>query len=145
MSSKITRQEADKLVKAKKTISASVAWKSFGKGIWRLETKALVQQTKEILLIKGYIGRDNYGFVLLYNNLPIRKYTKHHRHIWKGQVFTEPHKHIWDEETEDKEVYIPNDIDPNQDVSNQFLAFCRECNIEIKGGYQTFLLEEKRP
>lgn len=144
MSSKITKQEADKLVAEKKIITSSVVWKPSGNNHWRLEARALTRNTKEILLLKGFIGRDNYSFALLYNNIPIRKYTKHQRHFWKGQFFTEPHKHIWDENTEDKEVYIPNDINPNDNISNQFLAFCRECNIEIKGGYQDFLMEEKR-
>lgn len=141
---RLTREEADKLVKVRKIVSASVSWKSAGKGIMRLETKALTQHTKEILIVKGYIGKDNYGFVLLYNNIPIRKFTKHHRHIWRGQIFTVPHKHTWSEDSEDKEVYIPDDIDPTTDISTQFLAFCKECNIEMKGGYQSFLLEEKR-
>lgn len=73
------------------------------------------------------------------------QFTKHHKHTWNGIDYFEPHKHIWDEVTEDKEIYIPEDIDPGTDVSTQFLAFCNECNIEIKGGYQTFLFEETRP
>lgn len=59
MAPKITRQEADKLVIARKIITASVSWKLFGNNTWRLEAKALVVETKEILVVKGYIGRDN--------------------------------------------------------------------------------------
>jgi hypothetical protein len=141
---RLTKEQADKLVKAKKTITSSVSWKSAGKNIWRLEARALTTNTKEILILKGYIGKVNYSFVLLYNNNPIRKFTKHYRHTWNGIVYLKPHKHVWNEVTEDKEVYIPGDIDPQNDISHQFLAFCTECNVEIKGGYQTFLLEETR-
>ena len=135
----------DKLTKIKKVVTSSVSWKSVSKNVWRLETRALTTTTKEILILKGYIGRDNYSFALLYNNIPIRKFTKHHKHTWNGVDYLKPHKHIWDEVTEDKEVYIPDDIDTSKDVSTQFIAFCNECNIEIKGGYQTFLFEETRP
>jgi len=140
---KLTREEADKLVAERKLITSSVSWKPTGNYSWRLDAKSLTKNTKEILLLKGYIGRDNYSFTLLYNNIPIRKFTKHLKHTWNGVTYYEPHKHIWDEQTEDKEVYIPKDIDPNSDVSSQFLAFCNECNVELKGGYQT-LLEEIR-
>lgn len=141
---RLTREQADKMTKMKKVITSSVSWKSASKNVWRLEARALTTTTKEILILKGYIGRDNYSFVLLYNNIPIRKFTKHHKHTWNGTDYFKPHKHIWDEVTEDKEVYIPDDIDASKDVSTQFIAFCNECNVEIKGGYQTFLFEETR-
>ena len=141
---KLTRKDAESIIKSKKIVSASVSWKAGGRGTYKLEANCLVVETREILSIKGYIGRDNYGFALLYNNIPIRKYTKHQRHIWKGKTYTQPHKHVWDEVTEDKEVYIPTDIDPKNDVSVQFMSFCQECNIDLRGGYQTFLVEEKK-
>jgi len=141
---KLTKDQADKLTKTKKVISASVSWKPINKDSWRLEAKALTISTKEMMVLRGYLGKDNYSFTLLYNNIPIRKFTKHHKHTWNGVDYLKPHKHIWDEITEDKEVYIPNDIDPKTDISTQLIAFCRECNIEIKGGYQNLLFEETR-
>lgn len=56
-------------------------------------------------------------------------------------VYTEPHKHRWDEILEDKVgAYIPSDIDPKSDINEQFLAFCKECNIELVGAYQPIMI-----
>mgnify|MGYP000854140164 CR=1 FL=1 len=137
----LTREEADKIIKAEKVVSSSISWRSENPTSWRLEARALIRDTKEFVSIRGYIGSSNYSFVLLFNNIPIRKFTKHCRHQWNGQTFTQPHKHVWDETTEDREVYIPLDIDPKDDINNQFISFCNECNINIKGGYQHLYLE----
>ncbi len=58
-------------------------------------------------------------------------------HPLPDKVLREPHKHTWDFETEDRDAYIPKDIDPNSDINEQFLAFCDECHIELRGGYQS--------
>lgn len=138
---KLSTEEADRLVKAKKLVSASVSWKTSNNNSWRLEAKAVELETQEILSIKCYIGKDNYSFALLYKNYPIRKYTKHQRHKFNGTVYDEPHKHTWDTEYGDKQVYIPKDIDPGASIDQQFFSFCNECNIELIGGYQQRLLE----
>jgi hypothetical protein len=135
-----TKQEAEKLIGARKIISASVSWKSF-MGSWRLEAKALEPESNAMLKLLGYIGKDNYSFTLLYVECPIRKYTKHDKHKFQGKVCRVPHKHTWDEINWDAEIYIPTDINPTDDINDQFLDFCRECNIELSSGYQRLVYE----
>lgn len=100
-------------------------------------------ESGELFRLVGYVGRRNFSFVLLYQNYPIRKYTKHQQHFdtKTGKLIKVPHKHHWDAIKRDSEVFIPEDINPKDDINEQFLAFCRECNIELLGGYQamTFL------
>lgn len=139
MASKLTRTEADALVKARKVISASTCWKSVN-GSWRLEATVLEPKSDSILRLTGYIG-TNYSFSLLYRNYPIRMFTKHHKHLFQSKEYRVPHKHIWDEVTETAEVYIPDDINPNDNINDQFLDFCRECSVELKGGYQPVVYE----
>jgi hypothetical protein len=136
-----TEKEAEHLVKARKIVTASVSWMPHTSYGWRLETKALALDTKDIFRVIGTIGRDNHSFALLYKNYPIRKYTKHHKHKWNGVIYTEPHKHKWNETTRDADVYIPNDINPDDNINDQFISFCRECNIDLLGGFQPVLYE----
>jgi hypothetical protein len=137
---KPTKEDAEQLINARKIISGSISWKPVG-GIWRLEAKALEPGTNTILKLNGYIGTNNYSFALLHKNCPIRKFTKHDKHKFNGIICRVPHKHLWSELTEDKEIYVPVDINPQDNINKQFLDFCRECNIELKGGYQPVLYE----
>ena len=137
---KPTEQEAERLIKARKIVSASVTWKSEN-GSWRLEATALEPKSNTILRITGYIGKHNYSFCVLHRNYTIRKYTKHFRHKYKDKIYTEPHKHKWNEREDDAETYIPDDIDPKANINDQFLAFCKECAIDLKGNYQRVLYE----
>jgi hypothetical protein len=137
MSAKPTKVEADQLVEARKVISSPTTWTLDVKNTWRLEAKALAPTLKAVFRFVGYVGKRNHSFSLLYNNYPIRRYTKHHRHQFKDKIFTEAHKHIWDEYNEGRDAYIPKDINPNDDINEQFLAFCNECNIDLVGGYQS--------
>ncbi len=131
-----TRTEADELVAAQKVISAHVQWSGYPNG-WRLNARVFVVPTRTPLDLRAVIGKTNHSFALLYRSYPIRKYTKHFEHRVGKQVFDRPHKHTWDEELEDREAYYPEDIDPESDINDQFLAFCKECNIELVGGYQS--------
>ena len=82
----------------------------------------------------GYVGLKNRSFALLFNNLPIRKYTAHDKHVNPNTGGTVPHKHLWDDYWADKVAYVPDDIrvgDPNQ----EFIDFLAECNIELRGSY----------
>ena len=133
--SKPTKAKADELIAALKVVPAQVSWYSVPTG-WRLKTRVFITELREILDLRGFIGNTNHSFVLLYQNYPIRKYTKHVRHTVGDQVFTKPHKHLWDEMMEDANAYYPDDIDPNADINDQFLSFCNECNIQLLGAYQ---------
>jgi hypothetical protein len=131
-----TEKEVEALLKERKIVTASISWSPSINGGWKLEARVLAPDTKELFSLRGMIGKDNYSFALLYKNYPIRKYTKHRSHKFLGVRITQPHKHKWNELSRDAEVYIPTDIDPNQNKNEQFLAFCKECNVEILGGYQ---------
>ena len=131
-----TKTEADNLVAKYKVASSKLAWRPEPKG-WRLQATVMAVDSDDLVFkLTGYIGKSNYSFVLLYQNWPIRKYTKHAPHPIGGVLFTEPHKHLWDGETEQRMAYVPDDIEPDADINDQFLAFCKECNIELVGPYQ---------
>jgi hypothetical protein len=138
--SRPTKSEADELVNAKKIVTASVSW-SLERGSWRLEVKAIEPNNQTIFRLVGVIGKTNHSFSLLYKNYSIRRFTKHSIHKFKDTIVTEPHKHVWDEKNGSSIVYIPSDINPNNNINEQFLAFCNECNIEILGSYQPVMYE----
>lgn len=131
-----SKAEADRLVAAQKVVSAKLEWRCDAAGSWRTQAKVLALDSHETLELRAQIGRRNYSFALLYQNQPIRRFTKHYRHPTPAGVFTEPHKHVWDPALGDVEAYVPDDINPADDINDQFLAFCRECHIELLGEYQ---------
>ena len=131
----VTEAEANGLIVTRKIIAANLKWR-FLRGAYRLEAAVLVEDSGEILSIRGYVGMKNRSFVLLYKNTPIRKYTVHDRHTdpKTGERVSGPHKHWWDDQYEDNRVYIPNDIrigDPNDEL----VDFLKECNIDLRASY----------
>ncbi|RLT45030.1 MAG: hypothetical protein DWI57_01800 [Chloroflexi bacterium] len=134
-----SRAEADELVKTPKIVTAMIHWQT-KEGMQKLEVTIYAPEKQEILSLRGNIGKNSHGFALLYKNYPIRRYSKHFRHRQPDGTFVdEPHKHTWDAEQRDRHAYIPEDIDPDDDINEKFLAFCRECNIELEGGYESIL------
>ncbi len=132
----VTRAEAEAIVAEPKVITANLAWR-FQEGGYRLDAAVLAEESGELLKLRGYVGRKNRSFALLYKNTPIRKYTVHDRHTdpKTGERVTGPHKHFWDDVYEDNRVYIPDDIrigDPNTELPD----FLDECRIDLKGAYQ---------
>ena len=103
---------------------------------YRLEATVLAEESSELLKLRGYVGRSNRSFVLLYRNTPIRKYTVHPVHIdhETGERTTEPHKHTWDEVNQDRKVYLPNDIRIGN-ANHELIDFLQECNITRRGAY----------
>ena len=137
----VTKAEAERLLEEEKVIGVNLSWKIEG-SIQRLTAKVLCVESKEILSLRGYLGTRNRSFVLLHQNIPIRKYTVHavHRDPITRKVFREPHKHTWDDEWKDRLVYIPDDIrigDPNEEL----IDFLRECNISLRGTYAQLLFQ----
>ena len=131
----VTAAEAEIVLAESKVIAVNLAWQ-FQRGGYRLEATTLAEDSGEILKLRGYVGRKNRSFVLLYKNTPIRKYTVHDRHTdpKTGERVTDPHKHFWDDEYEDNRVYIPDDIrigNPNYELAD----FLQECNISLRGAY----------
>ena len=136
----VTKAKAERLLQEEKVIGVNLSWKRFGPNR-RLSAKVLCIDSREVLSLRGFIGKRNRSFVLLHRNTPIRKYTVHafHRDPVTRQIIMQPHKHTWDDEWEDRGVYIPDDIrigDPNEEL----MDFLRECKILLKGAYSPFLL-----
>lgn len=138
----VTRAEAERIIAEPKVIGANLSWKKEGQG-HRLEAKVLCEESGEMLVLKGYQGKRNRSFALLYRNEPIRKYTVHPYHIdpVTRERFTGPHKHYWDDEWEDRRVYIPTDIRMG-DPEEELVDFLAECNIELRA--QTFLAQQSK-
>ncbi len=135
----VTRAEAEAILAEPKVIAANLAWQ-FQRDGYRLETIVLAEESGEPLSLRGYVGRKNRSFALLYKNTPIRKYTVHERHTdpKTGERVFGPHKHFWDDAYADNRVYVPNDIrigNPNEEL----LDFLKECSIALRGSYQTDL------
>ena len=135
----VTEAEAYRLLEENKVIWANLSWRIAGER-FRLEAKVLCLESEEILILRGFVGKKNRSFVLLYQNTPIRKYTVHafHRDPVTRERVTQPHKHLWDDEWEDRRVYIPNDIRIGN-LNEEFVDFLRECNIELRGSYAQLL------
>ena len=118
-----------------KVIAANLMWMSDHRA-YRLEATVLAEESGELLKLRGYVGRSNRSFVLLYRNTPIRKYTVHWLHIdyETGEKTAEPHKHTWDEINQDRKVYLPDDIRIGN-ANHELIDFLRECNITLRGAY----------
>ena len=135
----VTESEASRVLEELKVIGANLSWQNDGETL-RLEATVLCLASQEVLKLRGFVGRTNRSFALLYRNAPIRKYTVHASHtdpVTRARI-TGPHKHTWDDEWEDKRVYVPSDIrigDPNEEL----LDFLKECNIELWGAYTQVL------
>lgn len=133
----VTAAEAERVLGEDKVIDANMDWR-FDRNAYRLTADVICRTSGETLTLRGYVGKQNRSFALLYENSPIRKYTVHnyqpHRDPLTGQVFREPHKHYWHDEHKDNVAYVPDDIrigDPNEEI----LDFLRECNISVRGSY----------
>ena len=131
----VTKAQADAMLAEPKVIAANPVWRFDRRG-YRLEAAVLAEDSGELLKLRGYVGRSNRSFVLLYRNTPIRKYTVHRLHIdhETGEKTTEPHKHTWDEINQDRKIYLPDDIRIG-DANHELIDFLQECNIALRGAY----------
>lgn len=131
----VTEAEARRILEARKVIGANLSWKRDG-SVSRLEAKVLCPDTGETLTLKGFLGKTNRSFALLYQNTPIRKYTVHafHRDPVTRERVTVPHKHTWDDDWGDQRVYVPNDIRAGN-PDEELIDFLAECNITLRGSY----------
>ena len=145
----VTEAEAEAILAEEKVITKNLRWVSRGP---RLELDAAVgiirppddpdepEKPAAPLRLVGFIGKTNRSFALLYQNLPIRKYTVHDHHTnpKTGEVVYGPHKHTWDDDWEDGLVYVPADI-RSGDVNEELIGFLNECNIRLEGAYQPLM------
>ena len=124
------------LVDEPKVITANLSWRMVNNS-WKLEARVLVVGTTQLLRLTGTCGVRNHSFCLLLNNFPIRRWDMKRRHKNPdNEPISGPHKHRFDEQQGDQWAYKPPDIHAG-DVNEDFLAFLSECNIELKGDYQT--------
>ena len=71
----ITKAQAETMLAEPKVIAANLLWQ-FAPQVYRLEATVLAEESSELLKLRGYVGRSNRSFVLLYQNTPIRKYNR---------------------------------------------------------------------
>ena len=137
----VTAAEADIIVEENKIIFEALSWHSPDRRgrTHKLSARVLSLDSGESLKLDGYVGRKNRSFTLLYQNVPIRKFTVHndqpHTDPVTCKVFTQPHKHFWDDDWEDGRAYIPNDIRLGN-INEELMDFLTECNIELRGAYR---------
>jgi hypothetical protein len=133
--------KAEQLHRAPKVIEEPLVWKPTRQG-FRLEVPVWCPELEEDLRLVCSVGKTNYGFSILYQNHPIRRYdscSRHKSHSTGEVINRTPHKHTWSKENEDDQAYIPDDIDPKSDINTQLLEFLKEENIEARGGYQRLM------
>ena len=125
----VTAAKADSIIAEYKVIYETLIWR-FERNAYRLRADVICEKSGEILSLRGILGKKNRSYVLLYCNVPIRKYTVHDRHKDPVSriVHREPHKHYWDDTWGDARVYIPNDIRIG-DHDEELFDFLRESNI----------------
>jgi len=139
----LKKDKAELLHRTPKIIPVMLRWQLLAGNRYRIDARVLAPEENEVLKLSCNVGKTNFGFCLLYQNHPFRKYTKHFEHkSWStDEKFREPHKHIWDEDTEDDKAYMPTDINPKSSLDDQLFAFLKEENIVPQGGYQPLLLK----
>lgn len=68
----VTAAESEAILAEPKVVAADFAWQ-FQRGGYRLDATVLAEESGELLKLRGYVGRKNRSFALLYKNTPIRK------------------------------------------------------------------------
>jgi hypothetical protein len=134
--------KADLLHRTPKVIEDPLTWKPRALG-YCIEAVVIAPELEEDLRLVCTYGRTNFGFCLLYQNHPVRRYDTcpRHKDFSTGEVFINtPHKHTWDRDREDNPAHIPPDISPDGDLNDRLIAFLKEENIQLKGGYQRLML-----
>jgi hypothetical protein len=75
---------------------------------------------------------DKRDFVLLWNNIPVRRLcingSHTNKHTNTERWLRKTHKHKWTDHCLDRFAYTPTDI-TSDDVYGQFAEFCAECRI----------------
>lgn len=132
----ITKEETDAIYQEEKIISEDVIW-SKNNNSHRLKIPVYFKNKIDSNIKMEVLGVRNikYSFVFICNNnLKIRRWD------FKGysSLNNKPHKHYFDGDINPKKFYIVEDI-PINDVNIAFICFLKECNIELKGNYQSII------
>ena len=143
----LTRVVADQLVSLPKVIGEPIEWKAIAQSPNRFQFEAAVYSAETDVRLKlvGRLGPRHWSYVLLGpQNARLRKISipnDPHPNP-DGTEMPPRHKHIWSEEFEDREVYVPNDI--QWDNHNQALRnFVQECNITLLHPYSDFYVQAR--
>lgn len=138
----LTERDVDQLVAIEKLVGEPLIWRPAPPHGFRLEADVYCPERDLWLRLIGSVNRVNHSFSLLYDNFRVRGYDTCKQHTNPdGERITEPHKHRWRDVHQDREAYIPSDIDPDSNVNDQFEAFCGECNITLLSPYQGVMKE----
>lgn len=134
----VTKAEVDGIYDMEKVIDEDWQWQPRGPNLEAEATVYCLNQDINLTL-KGW-KRRSYGFCLLYKSSKVvRRWDTFAPHTNPdGEVITTPHKHYWTEKHEDAFAYPVDDV-ATDDVHQAFWDFLDECNIELRGTYQTGL------
>ncbi len=141
-----TKEQADTVVAIKKYVLVHVDWQPMGNRL-KLGVRVSIEEIPSFLVghnfdleLVGNRGTRNHGFSLLFNKMVLRRYDHgdYHSHP-DGSRAERIHKHYWTPQDGDAWTYSPTDIDPLAPIDEQLVAFCQECNIELRGSYQPLL------
>ena len=139
----LTNAEVSDLLDKDNIITANLHWHPKGGKYserYFLEATVLLPVDNLILRLTGNKGKRNRSFVLLYSGDPIKKVTVHHKHRNPdGTIIYGPHKHTWDEVCDDRNAYVPDDINFG-DINSEFHGFLKQCNIKLLGTYSPILM-----
>lgn len=147
MATRLSRQEADKLVAMRKLTSEQIRWTRTGTKVetYRFLAAVTCVETEKSLALHGVVGKTNWSFVLMVEpDTPIRKLTIHGRGHANpdGTDAGTHHKHLWDEKSKDRETYYPTDIDFT-DINAALLGFLAECNITVSISPEPLIIERR--
>lgn len=140
----LTKDFVDLLCNTPKIIQENIEWREQN-GSQRFKARVLAPEIGDQLELRGVIGKSKRSFSLLYERVPIRRYcyswTAHTNS--NGDRITEPHKHTWSTDHDDRNAYVPTDIDPTEGVNEQLFSFMKEVNIFLEAFYQNLLVEDQ--
>lgn len=141
----VTEEEANALVALPKSIGEPIKWKPVprARGRFRFAVRVFSAQSEEILILTGTASLHSWSFVLLGpGNSRLRRISKpKHPHTNDdGTVVKPKHKHTWSEHGEDRDAYLPSDIQWHN-FNAALLDFVKECNISLLHEYPDLYLQ----
>jgi len=134
---RISIEERERLYRIKKYVDGALLTWGYDNGAFRISASVVCETGEELTLRATY--NFKYSFCLLYGGTIIR-YWDFSKHPNPDKTIIQGgHKHPIATESSDAWAYPVDDV-PLDDVNESLLAFLKECNIVLEGGYQRFLL-----
>jgi|Deesub1362A_J573_1020465.scaffolds.fasta_scaffold01433_5 hypothetical protein len=131
---RITEEEIeDIVVNIKKEITDPIEW-AYKHGIHKFKVDVQNEDGYPLKLVGTFSFRSgNFSFALLLRNRRIRGLDcgRKVHHNPECEKIKGVHKHKWTDAYQDKEAYIPSEVDCSS-IVGALRAFIEECNIKLK-------------